>query len=81
MHAALVHPAEREQLLKLAAIRRLGAFAFLVEPFEDFVSLAAAALLTRAELCGQAEILGLLLRLPAEAPSGRRERRLVLTRT
>src|SRR4029453_2487125 len=36
MDAALVQPAVREQALKLAAIRGLGALAFLVEPFDDF---------------------------------------------
>ena len=65
MHAALVQPAEREQVLKLAAIRGLGALAFLVEAFEDFVALAAAVLLAGAKLGRQAEILGLLLRADA----------------
>jgi hypothetical protein len=63
--AALVQPAEREQVLKLAAICRFRALAFLVESFEDFVSLAAAVLFARAKLCRQAEILGLLLRADA----------------
>jgi len=44
VHAAFVQPAVREQVLKLAAIRGLGALAFLVEPFENFVALAAAVL-------------------------------------
>ena len=35
MHAALVQPAVRQQVLKLAAIRGLGAPAFLVKAFED----------------------------------------------
>jgi hypothetical protein len=70
VNAALVQPAEREQVLKLAAIRRLRALAFFVKPFEDFVSLATAVLLAGAKLSRQAEILGLLLRLPTEAPSG-----------
>ena len=35
VHAAFVQPAVREQVLKLAAIRGLGALAFLVEPFEN----------------------------------------------
>jgi hypothetical protein len=61
MHAALVQPAVREQVLKLAAIRGLGALAFLVEPFEHFVSLAAAVLFAGAELRWQTEVLGLLL--------------------
>jgi hypothetical protein len=34
MHAALVQPAGREQVLKLAAISRLGALPFLVKAFE-----------------------------------------------
>jgi hypothetical protein len=42
MHAALVQAAVREQFLKLAAIRGLGALAFFVEAFEDLVALAAA---------------------------------------
>ena len=65
VHAALVQAAEREQLLKLAAVGRLRALAFLVEAFEDLVALAAAVLLARAELRRQAEILGLLLRADA----------------
>jgi hypothetical protein len=65
MHAALVQPAEREHLLKLAAIRGLGAFAFLVEAFDDLVSLATAVLLASTKLGRQAEILGLLLRADA----------------
>src|SRR5262245_51728183 len=56
---------EREQVLELAAICRLRALAFLVEPFEDFVSLAAAVLLAGSKLRRQAEILGLLLRADA----------------
>ena len=35
VHAALVHAAEREQVLELAAVRGLRALAFLVEPLED----------------------------------------------
>ena len=65
MHAALVQPAVREQVLKLAAVRGLGALAFLVEPFEDFVALAATVLFARAKLGRQTEILGLLLRADA----------------
>jgi hypothetical protein len=53
MHAALVQPAERQQVLKLAAIRGLGALALLVEAFEDFVSVAAAVLLAGPKLCRQ----------------------------
>jgi hypothetical protein len=60
MHAALVQPAVREQVLKLAAIRGLGALAFLVKAFEDLVALAATVLLTASELGRQAEIFGLL---------------------
>ena len=63
--AALVHPAVREQVLKLAAIRGLGALAFFVKPFEDFVSLTGTVLLAGAKLCGQARVLGLLLRADA----------------
>jgi hypothetical protein len=55
--AALVQSAEREQVLKLATVGGLGALAFLVEPFENFVALAAAVLLARAQLGRQAEIL------------------------
>lgn len=65
MHAAFVQPTVREQALKLAAIRGLGALAFLVESFEDFIALAVAVLFARAKLCRQAEILGLLLRADA----------------
>jgi hypothetical protein len=52
MHAALVQPAERQQVLKLAAIRGLGALAFLVEALEDFVALAAAVFLAGAKSAG-----------------------------
>ena len=62
VHAALVQPTVREQVLELAAIRGLGALAFLVEPFEDFVALAAAVLLAGTKLRRQAQVLGLLLR-------------------
>ena len=65
MHAALVQPAVRQQVLELAAIRGLGALAFLVEAFEDLVALAAAVLLAGPKLGRQAEILGLLLRADA----------------
>ena len=65
MDTALVQAAEREQLLKLAAVRRLRALAFFVEALEDLVALAAAVLLAGAKLCRQAEILGLLLRADA----------------
>ena len=50
VNTALVQPAEPEQVLKLTAIRRLGALAFLVEAFEDFVALAAAEVEVRAML-------------------------------
>ena len=63
--AALVQTAVREQALKLAAVRRLRALAFLVKALEHIVALAAAVLLARAELCRQAEVLGLLLRADA----------------
>jgi len=65
MQAALVHPAVREQVLKLAALRGLGTLAFFVEAFENFVALAAAVLFARAKLRWQAEVLGLLLRADA----------------
>jgi predicted kinase len=50
MDAAFVQAAERQQLLKLAAVRRLRALAFLVEAFENVVALTAAVLFARAEL-------------------------------
>jgi len=65
VHAALVQPAEREEILKLAAVGGLGAFAFLVEAFENLVALAPAVFLAGAKLGRQAEILGLLLRADA----------------
>jgi hypothetical protein len=65
MHAALVQPAVREQVLELAAVGGLGALAFLVEPCEDFVSLAATVLLAGAKLGRQTEVFGLLLRADA----------------
>ncbi len=65
VHAALVQAAEREQLLKLAAVGRLRTLAFLVKAFEDLVALAAAVLFARAELRRQAQVLGLLLRADA----------------
>jgi hypothetical protein len=65
MDTALVQPAVSEQVLKLAAICRFGALAFLMEPLEDFVPLAAAVLLAGAKLRRQTEILSLLLRAHA----------------
>jgi len=65
VHAALVQAAVREKVLELTAVRGLGALAFLVKPFEDFVALAVAVLFARAELRWQTEILGLLLRADA----------------
>src|SRR5688572_27460862 len=65
MHAALVYAAEREEALKLAAVGRFRAFAFLVKAFEHLVTLAATVLLARVQLGWQAEILGLLLRADA----------------
>ena len=65
MNTAFVQPAEREQVLKLAAVGGLRAFAFLVKPFEDFVSLAPAVLFAGAKLRRQAQVLGLLLRADA----------------
>jgi hypothetical protein len=65
MHATLVQPTVREQVLKLAAIRRLRALAFFVEAFEDLVSLPATVFFAGAKLGRQTEILGLLLRADA----------------
>jgi hypothetical protein len=65
LHVPLVQPAEGEQILKLAAVGRLGAFAFLVEPFEDVVALPPAVLLASAQLGRQAQVLRLLLRADA----------------
>jgi hypothetical protein len=65
VHAALIQPTVREQVLELAPISGLGALAFLVEAFEDLVALAAAVLFARAELRWQTEVLGLLLRADA----------------
>jgi hypothetical protein len=62
MNLALACPAVLQQVLKLTAVRGLGALAFLVEPFENLVALAAAILFARAELRWQAEVFGLLLR-------------------
>jgi hypothetical protein len=66
VHAALVQPAVREQVLELAAIGGLGALAFLVKAFEDFVALAAAVLFAGPKLGRQTEILSLLLRAHAD---------------
>jgi hypothetical protein len=52
IHSALVQPAVREQVLKLAAIGGFGALAFLVQAFEDFVSLAAAVFLAGTRATG-----------------------------
>jgi hypothetical protein len=57
MHAAFVQSAEGEQILKLAVVGGLGALAFLVESFQDFVALTAAVLLARAELGRQTQVL------------------------
>jgi hypothetical protein len=70
MHAALVQPAIRQQVLELASIRGLSALAFLVEAFKDLVALAGAVLFARAELGRQAEILGRLLRADANLDHG-----------
>ena len=51
MDAAFVQPAEREEILKLAAVGGLGAFAFLVKAFEDLVTLAATVFLTGTSEC------------------------------
>jgi hypothetical protein len=66
LNLALVRAAVLQQCLKLAAVRGLGALAFLVEALEDFVALTAAILLARAELRRQTEVLGLLLRAHAD---------------
>ena len=42
MDLALARPAVFQQRLELRAIRRLGALAFFVEPFEDLVAVPAA---------------------------------------
>ena len=47
--------------MELTAVRGLGALAFVVEPFEDFISLAAAVLFAGAQLRRQAQVLGLAL--------------------
>jgi hypothetical protein len=57
MYAAFVQSAEGEQILKLAVVGGLGALAFLVESFQDFVALTAAVLLARAELGRQTQVL------------------------
>ena len=51
MHAALVQSTVREQVLKLAAIRGLGALAFLGKAFEDLVTLAATVFLAGTSEC------------------------------
>src|SRR5688572_9828072 len=51
MHAALVQSTVREQVLKLAAIRGLGALAFLVKAFEDLVTSAATVFLAGTSEC------------------------------
>ena len=91
VHAALVLAAVRQEALELAAVRGLRALAFLIEAFENLVALATAVLFARLQLRRHTQVLGLLLRLPAEARSGSSllhcrapvttERRLVLTRT
>ena len=54
MDTALVQAAEREQVLKLTAVRRLRALALFVEWLEDLVALAAAVLLAGTKLGRQA---------------------------
>jgi hypothetical protein len=68
MDAAFIQPAERQQILKLAAIGGLGAFAFLVKAFENLVALATTVLLARAKLSRQAEILGVDQHVDAAEP-------------
>ena len=58
---ALVCAAVLQQRLELAAVRGLGALAFFVEAFKDFVALAPAVLLAGTQLRRQTEILGLFL--------------------
>ncbi len=62
---ALVCAAVLQQRLELTAVRRLGAFAFFMEAFEDLVALPPAVFLAGTELGRQTEILGLLLRADA----------------
>jgi hypothetical protein len=81
MHAAPVQPTIREQVLKLASIGGLGAFAFLVEPFKDFVALAAAVLLAGAKLGRQTQVLGLLLRADANVDRSSRQRAIEIGRS
>src|SRR6266542_6314702 len=66
VNLALAGPAVFQQVLKLTAVRGLGALAFLVEPFEDLVALAAAILFAGAKLRWQAQILRLPLRAYAD---------------
>src|SRR5688572_9758857 len=63
MRPPLVQAAEREEALKLAAVGRFCALAFLVKAFEHLVTLAAGVLLARAQLGWQTEILGPALRV------------------
>src|SRR5687767_355050 len=65
MNLALVRPAELEKPLQLRTVGGLCALPFFPEPLENFVTLPAAVLLARAELCRQAEVFGLLLRAHA----------------
>ena len=62
---ALVRAAVLQQRLELAAVRGLGALAFLVEALEDVVALPAAVLLAGPELRRQTQVLRLLLRADA----------------
>jgi hypothetical protein len=63
-------------MLELASVRRLGAFAFFVEAFEDLVALATAVLFAGAELRLETEVLGLLLRADANVDHADHRRQL-----
>ena len=65
MNLALVRAAVLQQRLELAAVCGLGALAFFVKAFKDFVALPAAVLLAGTKLGRQTEVLGLLLRADA----------------
>ena len=54
-----------QEILQLAAVSRLGALTVLMETRKDFKAVASAILFTSAQLCRQAQVLGLLLRADA----------------
>jgi hypothetical protein len=66
LYPALVGSTELQELLKLRAIDRLRALAFLAESCNDFEALALAIFLARLELCRETQILGLLFRTDAD---------------